>query len=71
MTPAYVTKLGLKTKLTNNGTQKIDGPAQKTYGIISASFLLQDCPEKVRFFEETFLLINTIVGNPFIVTVWI
>ena len=43
----------------NVNTQKIDGPALVTYGMVVAGFLLQDKLGKVRFLEETFLLANT------------
>ncbi len=58
MIPADVTKLGLNAQKTNVGAQKIDGSLLETYGIVSASFLLQDNLGKVQFFEETFLLAN-------------
>ncbi len=59
MIPAYVTKLGLTTQKTSVGAQKIDGLSLETYGIVSASFLLKDSQRRVRFFEETFLLVDT------------
>ncbi len=59
MTPAYIAELSLTTWKTRVRTQKIDGLPLKTYDIVSASFLLQDSLERVRFFEETFLLVNT------------
>ncbi len=59
MTLAYVAKLGLTTRKTNVGAQKIDSSPLKTYGIVSASLLLQDSLGRVWFFEETFLLADT------------
>ena len=59
MTPAYAAKFGLATRNNNVGTQKIDRSALVTYGIVIASFLLQDKLRKVRFFKETFLLADT------------
>ncbi len=56
MTPAYATKLDLTTRKISVKAQKIDGSPLETYIMVSASFLLQDNQEKVRFFEETFLL---------------
>ncbi len=38
MTPAYATKLGLTTRKTSVGVQKIDGLLLKTYGMVSARF---------------------------------
>ncbi len=59
MTPAYAAELGLTTRKTSIGAQKIDGSLLETYGMASASFLLQDSLGRVRFFEETFLLTDT------------
>lgn len=59
MTPAYAAKQSLPTQKTSVRAQKLDGLAVKTYGMALASFLLQDSLERVRFFEETFLLSDT------------
>ncbi len=59
MTPAYASELGLTTRKTSVGAQKIDGSLLENYGIVSASFLLQNSLERVWFFEETFLLADT------------
>ncbi len=59
MIPAYATKLGLTAQKTSVGAQKINGSLLETYGMVSASFSLQDSLRKVWFFEETFLLANT------------
>ncbi len=40
MTPAYATKLGVITRKISVGAQKINGLPLKTYGMVSASFLL-------------------------------
>ncbi len=70
MTPGFTAKLGFISKPTNVGTQKIDGSTLKTYGMASAGFSLQDSLERVRFFEETFLLadisIEVVLGMPFL-----
>ncbi len=42
MTSVYATKLGLSTRKTSIRVQKIDGSPLKTYGIVSASFSIQD-----------------------------
>ncbi len=47
MTPTYTAKLGLTTRETSVGAQKIDGSPLETHGIASARFLLQDSLEKV------------------------
>ncbi len=59
MTPAYAVELGLTTRKTSIGAQKIDGLPLEIYSIASASFLLQNNLRRVQFFEETFLLTNT------------
>ncbi len=59
ITPAYAIKLGLTAWKTSVRAQKIDSSPLETYGMVSASFLLQDSLGKVRFFEETFLLVDT------------
>ena len=59
MTPTYAAKLGLITQKTDIDTEKIDGLALKIYGMVIASFLVQDRLEMVWFFEKTFLLANT------------
>lgn len=59
MTSAYTVKLGLTLWTTIVGTQKIDGSTLKTYGIVTAKFLVYDKLSKAWFFEETFLLANT------------
>ena len=70
MTPAFAAKLGLSTRPTGVGAQKIDGSPLATYGMAIAAFSLQDSLEKVRFFEETFLLADTsmkvVLGMPFL-----
>ncbi len=70
MTPAYAAKLGLITRKTSVGAQKIDGSPLETHGITSAKFSLQDSLGRVRFFEETFLLADTsmevVLGMPFL-----
>ncbi len=59
ITPAYVAKLGLTTRITRIRAQKIDGSLLETYGMVLASFLFQNSLEGVRFFEKTFLLTDT------------
>lgn len=59
MTPTFASKLGLPTRRTNVGAQKIDGSALQTYGMATAGFSVHDKLGRVRFFEETFLLADT------------
>ena len=37
MTPAYVSYIDLKVRVTNIGTSKIDGSSLATYGIVIAA----------------------------------
>ena len=50
MTLVFAAKIGFTPKSTNVGILKIDGSPLKTYGMVSAEFLLQDSLGKVRFF---------------------
>ena len=56
MTPIYAAKLGLKIRHTNVKAQKIDGSTFETFGIVLASFRMEDKLERARFFQEMFLL---------------
>ena len=38
MSPAYAERLGLKTRKTNVGAQKIDGSVLETFGMVIADF---------------------------------
>ncbi len=70
MTPVYAVKLGLITRKTSVGAQKIDSSPLETHGMTSAEFLLQDSLGRVRFSEEIFLLADTsievVLGMPFL-----
>ncbi len=70
MTLAYATKLGLITRKTSVGAQKIDDSPLETYGIVSTSFSLQNSLGRVQFFEKTFLpadiSIKVVLGMLFI-----
>lgn len=59
MTLIFVVKLGLRSRSTNIDMQEMYGLPLETYGMISAVFSIQNSREKVRFFDETFLLTNT------------
>ena len=58
MTLEYVSKLGLKVRLTNIKTQKIDNFTLKTFEMVLASFQVENKLERPWFFQETFLLAN-------------
>ena len=70
MSPAYIEKLGLKTRKTNVRAQKIDGSALKTFGMVIADFQVEDKGGRPRFFQETFLVADTqfvvVLGMPFL-----
>ena len=70
MSPAYAKKLGLKTRKTNVGAQKINGSALETFGMVIVDFQVEDKSGRPRFFQETFLVANTkfevILGMPFL-----
>ena len=61
MTPAYVSKLGLRVRHTDVGAQKIDGSTLETFEIVLTNFQVEDKLGRARFFQETFLLANTSV----------
>ena len=42
MSPAYASKLGLKVHYTDIGAQKIDGSTLETFGMVLASFQVED-----------------------------
>ena len=54
----FVEKLDLVVQTTNVGTQKIDGTTLETYKIMVAAFSITDQANRVRFFEEIFLVAN-------------
>ena len=56
--PAFAEKLGLVMRATNINAQKIDGTTLKTYRMVIAAFLVTDQANRVKFFEETFLIAN-------------
>ena len=59
MSPAYVERLGLKTRKTNVGAQKIDGSALETFGMVIADFQIEDNHSRSRLFQEIFLVADT------------
>ena len=70
MTPAYAKQLGLRTRRTDVGAQKIDGSLLATYGMVIAAFQVKDKLGRARFSQETFLLADTsmevVLGMPFL-----
>ena len=67
---AFIERLGLVVRTTNVGAQKIDGTTFETYGMMVAAFSVTDQADRVRFFEETFLVANVspdvVLGMPFL-----
>ena len=58
MHPTFAKRLGLVIQTTNVGAQKIDGTTLETYGMVVAVFSITSQVNRVRFFEETFLVAN-------------
>ena len=50
MTLAYAKQLGLRTRKTDVGAQKIDGSSLDTFGMVIAGFQVIDKFGKGRFF---------------------
>ena len=70
MNPAYASKLGLRAQRNNIGAQKIDSSTFETFGMVLASFQVEDKLGRLRFFQETFLLADistgVVLGMPFL-----
>ena len=56
--PAFAQELAVPIRLTDVRAQKIDGTTLETYRMVFAAFLVEDKVNRVRFFEETFLVAN-------------
>ena len=56
--PTFAKQLGLPIRPTDVGAQKIDGTTLDTHGMVVAAFSVEDKANRVRFFEETFLVAN-------------
>ena len=69
MTLGYASKLRLKVCPTDVEALKIDGSTLKTFGMVLASFLVEDTLGKTRFFQKTFVLadlsVEVVLGMPF------
>ena len=55
---SFVKQLGLSIRLRDVGAQKIDGTTLDTHGMVVAAFSVEDKANRVRFFEEIFLVAN-------------
>ena len=56
MNSGYILKLGLKIRLINVRTQKIDGSTFKIFEMVLTSFQVNDILKRARFFQKIFLL---------------
>ena len=56
--PAFAERLGFVVQTTNVSAQKIDGTIIEIYGMVVAAFSVTDQANKIRFFEEIFLVAN-------------
>ena len=56
--PAFAKELGLPIKPTDVRAQKIDGTTLDTFRMVVVVFSVADKTNRVRFFEETFLVAN-------------
>ena len=54
----FAKQLDLSIRPTDVRAQKIDGTTLDTYGMVVAAFSVKDKANRVRFFEETFLVAN-------------
>ena len=70
MTLAYAAHLDLKVKVTNVGTQKINGSSLATYSMVIVAFQIVNKLDCSRFFQETFLRadisMEVVLGIPFL-----
>ena len=66
---AFTKELGLPIRPTDVGAQKIDKITLDIHGIIVAAFSIKNKAYQIRFFEETFLVVNVspkvVLGMPF------
>ena len=70
MTSAYTKQLGLRTRKTDVGAQKIDELSLNTFGMVVASFQVEDKLGRAQFFQESFVLaeisMEVVLGMPFL-----
>ena len=69
--PAFAKELGLPIGPTDVGAQNIDDTMLETYGMVVAAFSMEYKTNRVRFFEETFLMANVspevVLGMSFLI----
>ena len=70
MHPSFAKQLGLPIRPTDVEAQKINGTTLDTHGMVVAAFSVVDKANRVKFFEETFLVANVspevVLGMPFL-----
>ena len=68
--PTFVEKLGFVVRTTNVSAQKINSTTFETYRMMIAAFSVTDQANRIRFFEETFIVANicpdVVFGIPFL-----
>ena len=68
--PTFAKQLGLSIRTTDVGAQKIDGTILDTHGMVVAVFSVVDKANRVKVFEEIFLVANLspeiVFGMPFL-----
>lgn len=62
MNLAFAAKLNISTLPISISAKKINRFTFKTFDMVIARFLIQDKSNKIRFFEEIFLLADTILN---------
>ena len=56
--PIFAQELGLFIRTTDVGAQKIDGTMLNTFRMVVVAFSVTEKANRIRFFEETFLVAN-------------
>ena len=71
ITPAYIKKLGLRTRKIDAGAQKIDGSNLDMFEMVITGFQIVNKQGRAWFFQETFLLVNitmeVVLRMPFLI----
>ena len=58
MHPTFIEKLGLTVQSTNISIKKIDSTIFKIYRMVVMIFSVIEQANKIKFFKETFLVVN-------------
>ena len=69
--PAFAKELGLAIRPTDVGAQRLNGNTLEIYGMVVLAFWLENKANRVRFFEQTFLVANVspevVLGMAFLI----